>query len=295
MGVVELTPPQIALAASELALLVAGGYLLTTHLGPREKRESFLEANGLPKWSLTGVEVILLVLMIFVFGTAGQTLAARLLSPHVHASPDKAGLEIAVYGLAFHGLALLGWPVFFLIRGHLFADYGTAPDPVEPPTPVSRPRLSWGEVFRQAAMTLAMALPIVAAVSFLWNNVLHLLHLPTEPQDLLAIFGDGHSRLVFAGMLAVACVVAPVNEELLFRGAIYRAIRQRYGRIVGLIFSGVFFGAIHGNWSGALPLAVFGAALALAYERTGDIRVNIVIHGLFNLNTILVLVSGLPQ
>ena len=193
-----------------------------------------------------------------------------------------------------HSLALLGWPVFFLLRRYFLGQPVPVPPPAGSPE-ARRPRLSWPEVFGRAVPALAMSLPVVSAVSYLWTQLLAILHLPTEPQDLLAIFGDGHSRLVFAGMIVVACVVAPVNEELIFRGAIFRSVNQRFGRIVGLVFSSVFFGTIHGNWAGALPLAVLGAALALAYERSGDLRVNIVIHGLFNLNTILMLVSGLPQ
>ena len=35
--------------------------------------------------------------------------------------------------------------------------------------------------------------------------------------------------------------------------------------------------------------------LALVYEATGSIRVAIIAHGLFNLNTIILLLSGLTQ
>jgi membrane protease YdiL (CAAX protease family) len=96
-------------------------------------------------------------------------------------------------------------------------------------------------------------------------------------------------------MLLVACVLAPIYEEQLFRAGLYRFCRQRLGRGAALIISGVCFGALHGNWAGFLPLAGLGMGLALAYEATGSIRVPIIAHGLFNLNTVLVLLSGLPE
>lgn len=295
MGAVDLTPTQIALAAAEIAFLIFGGYQLARTFGTPASRAAFFSAGGLPRWSLGGAEVALLVLMIFSCGALGQTMVSRLIATRIHASPDHAGLEIAVYGMAFHGVALLGWPLFQLLRRHLFADYGTVPDPLETPRAAAASRLTWPQVFWAAGLTLALALPVVALASFLWTNLLHALGLPEQPQDLIAIFGDGHSRLVFLGMLAVACVIAPVNEELLFRGAVFRSLRQRFGRAVALVSSGVLFGVIHGNWAGAVPLGLLGMALALAYERTGDIRVNIVAHGLFNLNTIVIVLSGLPQ
>jgi membrane protease YdiL (CAAX protease family) len=96
-------------------------------------------------------------------------------------------------------------------------------------------------------------------------------------------------------MLLVACVLAPVYEELLFRAGLYRFCRQRLGRGWALLISGVCFGALHGNWAGFLPLALLGMGLAVAYEATGSIRVAIIAHGLFNLNTVLILLSGLAD
>jgi membrane protease YdiL (CAAX protease family) len=40
---------------------------------------------------------------------------------------------------------------------------------------------------------------------------------------------------------------------------------------------------------------VLGMILALAYEATGSIRVAIVAHALFNLNTVLIVLSGLTE
>ena len=101
--------------------------------------------------------------------------------------------------------------------------------------------------------------------------------------------------LAVAGMLLVACVFAPIYEELLFRAGLYRFIRLKLGRMPALLVSGLCFGAMHANWAGLLPLAVLGMLLALVYEATGSIRVAIIAHGLFNLNTIILLLSGLTQ
>ena len=101
--------------------------------------------------------------------------------------------------------------------------------------------------------------------------------------------------LVIAGMLLVACVLAPLSEELIFRAGLYRFVRQKLGRTPALLISSVCFGALHANWAGSLPLAVLGMLLAIVYEATGSIRVVVIAHGLFNLNTILIVLSGLPQ
>lgn len=281
------------LVALELLLLALGVYLLARTFGPRERREAFFARARLQHWELSGPEVTLLVVCILLLGACGQSGFVRLFATTVQAAHDRAGLELAVYGTGFHGIALLAWPVFFLLRRHLCNSYGVEPAQAAPATPPADANpLSWPAAAAAAGRTLVVALPLVAAVSYLWTHFLHLVGLPEEPQDLLAVFQGTRSPVVLAGMVTVACVLAPMNEELLFRGAIFRFLRQRFHRAVALTFSAVFFGAMHGNWAGAAPLAVLGIVLALAYERTGDIRVPIIAHALFNLNTILVLLAG---
>ncbi|MEJ1971549.1 MAG: CPBP family intramembrane glutamic endopeptidase [Lacunisphaera sp.] len=115
-----------------------------------------------------------------------------------------------------------------------------------------------------------------------------------EPQELIAIFSQTKSAPVIAGMLFVACVLAPLSEETLFRAGLYRAIRQKLGRPPAMLISALLFGVQHQNWAGFLPLAALGMLLALVYEATGSIRVPVIAHALFNLNTILIVLSGLP-
>jgi hypothetical protein len=174
------------------------------------------------------------------------------------------------------------------MRKGWYADYGAAV-PAEPPAP-ARP---WAQVLRIAGFTLLAAMPVLIIVNLGWTLLLKKLGLPEEPQDLIAVFANTKSPFVVAGMLLVACGLAPLYEELLFRSGLYRVCRQRMGRNAALLLSGGLFGAAHANWASFLPLAVLGMVLALAYEATGDIRVPIVVHGLFNLNTVLLVLSGL--
>jgi membrane protease YdiL (CAAX protease family) len=96
-----------------------------------------------------------------------------------------------------------------------------------------------------------------------------------------------------AALLGVACVLAPIYEEVLFRAGLYRFCRQRLGRPLALLASGLLFGALHLNLASFAPLSLFGMVLAVAYESTGSIRVAIVAHALFNLNSVLIVLSGL--
>ncbi|MFA5056810.1 MAG: CPBP family intramembrane glutamic endopeptidase, partial [Opitutaceae bacterium] len=50
---------------------------------------------------------------------------------------------------------------------------------------------------------------------------------------------------------------------------------------------------LHANWVSFLPLCVLGVIFAMAYERTGRIAVPMLAHALFNLNTLLLVLSGI--
>lgn len=284
-----MDPAQTALAVFELSLLLVGALLILRTIGSPERRRAWFATDRIPHWPMTGHEVTLLVVVIFLCGFAGQSLAVWAFSGSIKHAADKAGLEVLVYGAAFHGCALLGWLLFRALRHWLYADYGTLPAAAAP-----SPRLPLGQLLGTAVIGLIASLPVLTVISLGWTALLKKLGLPDAPQDLVEIFSKTNSPLVITGMLLVACVLAPINEELIFRAGIFRFCRQRFGRGAAFAVSGIFFGALHGNWAGFLPLALLGGALALVYEKTGDIRVSITMHALFNLNTVLVILSGLP-
>ncbi|MBA3850196.1 MAG: hypothetical protein C0502_09420 [Opitutus sp.] len=283
-------PHQVVIGTIELLMLLIGAWVLARAVAIPELRVSLFGQNRIRHWEITGPEAVLLALGIFLCGTIGQGAAMRLLGPVIAGMPDRTGLEVVAYGLGFHAVALLGWPLFGAARRFAFSDYGARPPPGPAPHRLGLRSLIWN-----GATTLLLALPVLAISSYGWNTLLRALGLPDAPQDLIAIFGAVKSPAVLIALLVVACIVAPINEELLFRGVIFRYCRQRFGRPIALVASGALFGLMHGNWAGFVPLGLLGAALALAYEHSGDIRVPILAHALFNLNTTVVILSGLPS
>lgn len=281
-------PAQQVLALFELCLFLAGVILALWLVGNGEARRRWFGTHALGTALIPGSDFILIAALVFVTGLGFQTAAQLWLGAAIGGDPDHQGLALFVYSIANYAGALVAWKFAY---PSLRRSWLVAPD--EPPAPP--PPLPWPRALRYGAATLMVALPILSLVSIGWNWVVQHLDLPMLPQDVIAIFTNTRSSLVITGMLLVACVLAPIYEELLFRAGLYRFCRQRLGRGPALLISGACFGALHLNLTGFLPLAVLGMGLAIVYEATGSIRVAIVAHGLFNLNTVLVLLSGLPQ
>jgi membrane protease YdiL (CAAX protease family) len=97
----------------------------------------------------------------------------------------------------------------------------------------------------------------------------------------------------------LALVLAPVTEELYYRGILYRGVRDRHGVASGVLVSALLFGASHlvaAPWRDALflqTIMVFtGAGLALIYERRGNLVADVAAHVAFNVVGILFIFGG---
>jgi membrane protease YdiL (CAAX protease family) len=88
-----------------------------------------------------------------------------------------------------------------------------------------------------------------------------------------------------------AVVLAPIAEELLFRGLLHRGLRRRLPIVPATALSSVLFAVVHIDVALSQPLALVGltlvgVVLAVAYERSGSLVVPIVIHAVHNAVTI---------
>ncbi|MEA2443534.1 MAG: protease family protein, partial [Thermoleophilales bacterium] len=87
------------------------------------------------------------------------------------------------------------------------------------------------------------------------------------------------------GSLVIIVVVAPLCEEIFFRGFLYRILRGRLGLWPALVIDGALFGAVHLTSGGPLAVALIaplGFLLCLVYERSGSLFPCIALHALNN-------------
>jgi membrane protease YdiL (CAAX protease family) len=80
-----------------------------------------------------------------------------------------------------------------------------------------------------------------------------------------------------------ACLVAPLTEEILYRGVLFRSLANRFGTMPGAVFSAGAFALVHFyNPYGLANVALFGLACALAYAATGRLATAVLLHALHN-------------
>ncbi len=101
-------------------------------------------------------------------------------------------------------------------------------------------------------------------------------------QDSVKILQTSNDHLILGLMAFAAVIVAPICEEIVFRGYLYPASKKFAGPWVAAIFTALFFASAHGSLVALLPLFIFGLVLAYAYEKTGSLWAPIAIHLCFN-------------
>ncbi len=287
---VVYSPWLIGLLALDLALVIVGAGCLW-----RRRRGLAARALGLAGSPLTAVpwspgELFLAAACVMCGALTGQQVALVALAPWFPAEPSEGPGFVQVAAGAGLQFGLLGG----LAIARMLLRTGR-PAPVEESPPM--PQVAEGGaacVLRGGFITFAVALAVVFPVSILWQGALRALGVDAPPQDLIRLFRDAGDMPSLTLLLGLAVLVAPVTEELLFRAGIFRWLRTRVPRGVALILPAFLFALIHGYLAVLMPLLALALVLALAYEHSGRVGVPMLAHGLFNLNTIALVLAGFP-
>ncbi|MFP3903399.1 MAG: CPBP family intramembrane glutamic endopeptidase [Armatimonadota bacterium] len=91
-----------------------------------------------------------------------------------------------------------------------------------------------------------------------------------------------HTALSVVIYLILLAVVAPIAEELLFRGYLYPALRENMSKFAAVAISAMLFGLLHMNPVAIVPIVIIGIVLAILYETTHSVVPGVVCHALNN-------------
>src|SRR3954467_11888032 len=147
---------------------------------------------------------------------------------------------------------------------------------------VSRPQ-PWQFGLRGAPLKFTAQMAALGAlVYFLFSVGYEAIVRPKNPQRVVEDLGADTNTLLLVIAAVVVIAVAPVCEELFFRGVLFRVLRQRMPLWPAAIVDGILFGFVHGSLVILPVLAVLGIMFCYVYERTGSLFPTIALHSLNN-------------
>ncbi len=244
---------------------IAGGRIRRTFVPPAPGGSVYLEMVAVMAGSFLLLQL------------AGGALASLVVKKGAEPPEWLLPVSLAMQWLLF---PVIFWP---LLRGVSFAEH--------------RRRMGWTSgkgVFREigAGLFAYMAsLPVLAAVLLLTLGVMAFYQYVTkavgrEPEpidnEIVKIIAEGNGLVLFMFFL-LATIWAPVVEEGVFRGALYRHLRARWVVPGAAVVSAVAFGAMHGYAVFLLlPVITLGTLFALLREWRGSMIAGMTVHAVHN-------------
>lgn len=219
----------------------------------------------LPPERYRGPGVLVLVVLVFA-------LVSIITAPF---GADAAALLMGEGELTFLGAAVLlvatqialllvSW--FFVFRPGALAALPSLPG--RDPGGAIRAGLGWG--------ILAWIGATAASAGVVW--VLESLGIAAEPQA-----AERAIQILDPWLVILAVVIlAPIAEEVFFRGVVFNAWLREGGRRWAFIGSSALFALIHASIVALVPIFLLGLALAWIYQRTGNLLAPIAMHAVVN-------------
>ena len=97
----------------------------------------------------------------------------------------------------------------------------------------------------------------------------------------------------FGMQLLCLGVLVPISEELVFRGMMFKRLREQSGFMHAAIFSSVVFALLHGNMVQMLYAFATGMMLSYVYEKYGSVKAPATAHVVMNLISVTATRFGL--
>jgi len=119
----------------------------------------------------------------------------------------------------------------------------------------------------------------IFVIPFLENN-LGKQELQAPVKMIIDAKKNNPSLLIYLAILTT--IVAPICEELVFRGYIYGTLKRFSCRFFAATVSGLFFAVVHTSLWSLVPLFIVGFCLAIIYEVSGSLWASILTHAMFN-------------
>lgn len=239
--------------AAAMALLLVGGVAALVHLGrggPADAapwRLQLARFAAASPWRRGDLAALLALLAL------AQLLRSRL--------PES----LTAHVLAFQGVVLAGVLWRARRKTRPFGD-----------------RLPLRTVAGQALLRWLAILPVLWFSAFVSQLLLDAWGHPAGFQEAIRYFLESSATRQRVALVLFAVGVAPVAEELLFRGVLLPLLVRGAGAAAGLALTAIGFAALHGHLGTFVPLAAISVALSLAYARTGSLLVPMAMHALFN-------------
>lgn len=225
---------------------------------------------------LSIIDGLLIIFGIYLLGNGLQMIFYDFLVVLVGFLPGgDTGINRLLISQIMQTLITVGLIAFFLIkvRGQKFASIGLKPFQ----------ELRWLPLALVGGGLLYFFTTFfLGALSLLFPEL-------AEPQNVSNIIAEAGSTWQIIAVIISVVILAPIGEELLFRGYIYHSLTPNYSPTVSMLITSAMFGAMHFDFLRFLPLTMVGFFLNLVAVKSKSLYGSMLMHATWNMVMVAVL------
>ncbi|ADL13064.1 CPBP family intramembrane glutamic endopeptidase [Acetohalobium arabaticum] len=129
--------------------------------------------------------------------------------------------------------------------------------------------------FGICSMAMLVNLGVQKLIMEWWGIVI-----PSQP--IITELMESQNQLTFILYASLIVIVAPITEEVFFRGLMYQYFKDRFGLFKGGLLAAVIFGALHFSLWSFLATFLGGLGLIILYEVSQSLYTSIIAHATWN-------------
>jgi membrane protease YdiL (CAAX protease family) len=142
---------------------------------------------------------------------------------------------------------------------------------------------------KQGIKRYLITLPLIILAGFVVNLLSSYYGYTPEMQDVVRWVLEEKSIFILISLIFFGIVVAPVMEEIMFRGFLQPALKNSFGGRYAIAVSAFLFAAVHMDIFAFLQIFILGILLGYLYEKTQTLAASIIVHILHNSLTMIFL------
>ena len=230
------------------------------------------------RWSLNDATKVFFAYLAMMF--VGMPLFVQILKTFFgfHALSTVELRILALFASLFINLAV--WCIVYCIvcikYRHSISDLGLSP-------------VNMSYNARHGVIRYLFTLPIIIGAGYIVNAAFGYYGITPELQDVVQWVLDEKSPLILGCLLFFGIIIAPVVEEIFFRGFLQSALKKSFGGRYAVIMSAALFSAVHIDIFAFLQIFILGLLLGHLYEKTKTLTASIIVHVTHNLLTLVFL------
>lgn len=149
----------------------------------------------------------------------------------------------------------------------------------------------WEKKKKLSGKNIAVIANLAICVCIATNNFILLSGITVQDEAYLET-----SELIYESPMIIQIlglgILVPIMEEMVYRGLLYRRMREYLPMVMSIIGSAVLFGVYHGNSVQLIYATVIGIFLAYVFEAFRTVKVSIIFHVVANLTSVICTWTG---